>query len=115
MAMAKFCRLSLPMNVRSIFQSKELICPIVTVTATSTTAGTAVVENVSKGTTVTHTFTSQSQALQELNAEWIVEDFESGNALVPFADFGTVTFTGASATTGMCFKNFMTDHPRQGA
>ncbi|KAJ4417490.1 hypothetical protein N0V82_006154 [Gnomoniopsis sp. IMI 355080] len=72
----------------------------VTVTATSTTAGTATVQNVSKGTTVTHTFTSQSKALQELNAEWIVEDFSSGNSLVPFADFGTVTFTGASATTG---------------
>ncbi|CAN8102643.1 unnamed protein product [Discula destructiva] len=71
----------------------------VTVTATSTKAGTAVVKNVSKGTSVTHTFTSQSQALQELNAEWIVEDFESGGALVPFADFGTVTFTGATATT----------------
>lgn len=72
----------------------------VTVTATTTTAGTAVVKNVTKGTSVTHTFTSQSAALQELNAEWIVEDFESGGALVPFADFGTVTFTGATATTG---------------
>lgn len=70
----------------------------VTVTATSTTSGTAVVKNNSKGTSVTHTFTSQSKALQELNAEWIVEDFESGSSLVPFADFGTVTFTGASAT-----------------
>lgn len=53
-----------------------------------------------KGKSVTHTFTSQSKALQELNAEWIVEDFESGGALVPFANFGTVTFTGATATTG---------------
>lgn len=70
----------------------------VTVTATSTTGGTAVVKNNSKGTSVTHTFTSQSKALQELNAEWIVEDFSSGGSLVPFADFGTVTFTGASAT-----------------
>lgn len=70
----------------------------VTVTATSTTAGTAVVKNVSKGTSVTHTFTGQTRALQELNAEWIVEDFSSGGSLVPFADFGTVTFTGASAS-----------------
>lgn len=68
-----------------------------TVTATSKKAGTAVVKNVSKGTSVTHTFTSQSQALQELNAEWIVEDFSEGYSLVPFADFGTVTFTGATA------------------
>ncbi|ROV95943.1 hypothetical protein VMCG_07942 [Cytospora schulzeri] len=70
----------------------------VTVTATSKKAGTAVVENVSKGTSVTHTFTSQSNALEELNAEWIVEDFSEGYSLVPFADFGTVTFTGATAT-----------------
>jgi hypothetical protein len=69
----------------------------VTVTATSTKAGTAVVENVSKGTSVTHTFSSQSNALQELNAEWIVEDFSEGYSLVPFADFGTVTFTDATA------------------
>lgn len=56
------------------------------------------VENVTKGTSVTHSFSGQSAALQELNAEWIVEDFYSGG-LVPFADFGTVTFTGASAST----------------
>lgn len=37
--------------------------------------------------------------LCETNAEWIVEDFSSGNSLVPFANFGTVTFTGASVTT----------------
>lgn len=55
-------------------------------------------KNVSKGTSVTHTFTGQTKALQELNAEWIVEDFSSGGSLVPFADFGTVTFTGASAS-----------------
>lgn len=55
-------------------------------------------KNVSKGTSVTHTFTGQTRALQELNAEWIVEDFSSGGSLVPFANFGTVTFTGASAS-----------------
>jgi hypothetical protein len=65
-----------------------------TVTATSTTAGTAVIKNVTKGTTVTHSFSGQTDALCETNAEWIVEDFSSGNSLVPFADFGTVTFTG---------------------
>lgn len=41
-------------------------------------------------------------ALCEENAEWIVEDFEEcyedGECeLVPFANFGTVEFTGASA------------------
>lgn len=70
----------------------------VTVTATSTKAGTAVVENVSTGKTVSETFTNESNVLEELNAEWIVEDFEEGDELVPFADFGTVTFTSASAT-----------------
>ena len=70
-----------------------------TVTASSTTSGTAVIENLSTGQTVTQHITSSS-ALCEENAEWIVEDYEEGDGLVPFADFGTVTFTGASATTG---------------
>lgn len=71
----------------------------VTVDATSQTAGTATVENVSKGQTVTHTFTGQTNGnLCEYNAEWIVEDFEENGALVPFANFGTVTFSGAQAT-----------------
>lgn len=38
-------------------------------------------------------------ALCQENAEWIVEDYQSGSGLVPFADFETVTFTDASATT----------------
>ena len=33
------------------------------------------------------------------NAEWIVEDFSSGG-LVPFADFGNVTFEGCTAQAG---------------
>ncbi|GJE96325.1 peptidase G1 domain-containing protein [Phanerochaete sordida] len=37
--------------------------------------------------------------LCEQDAEWIVEDFEVAGGLVPFADFGTVTFTGAVAGT----------------
>jgi len=71
----------------------------VTVTATSKTGGTAVIENVSTGVTVTHTFSNEGSEgdLCEYNAEWIVEDFEEGSSLVSFADFGTVTFTGASA------------------
>ena len=68
----------------------------VTVTASSKTGGTATITNQTKGKTVTHTFSSQP-SLCEYNAEWIVEDFESGGSLVPFANFGTVTFTGASA------------------
>jgi hypothetical protein len=65
----------------------------VTVTASSKTTGTAVIKNVSTGVTVTHTFTGGVDgSLCEYNAEWIVEDFEDNNALVTFADFGTVTF-----------------------
>ena len=70
----------------------------VTVTATSTTAGTAVIENTTTGQKVTQDLTSSS-ALCEQNAEWIVEDFEENGGLVPFANFGTVTFSSASATT----------------
>ncbi|KAJ6567100.1 peptidase A4 family-domain-containing protein [Mycena capillaripes] len=68
-----------------------------TVTAASATSGTAVIQNVSTGQTVTKSLTSTARLCQE-NAEWIVEDFEEGSSLVPFANFGTVTFTGASAT-----------------
>ena len=67
-----------------------------TVTASSTRAGTARIENLSTGQTVTQSITSSS-ALCEQDAEWIVEDYEENGGLVPFANFGTVTFTSASA------------------
>ncbi|KAF8209303.1 peptidase A4 family-domain-containing protein [Mycena galopus ATCC 62051] len=69
-----------------------------TATAASTTSGTVTIENVSTGVTVSKSLTSSAKLCLE-NAEWIVEDFEEGNSLVPFANFGTVTFTGAQATT----------------
>ncbi|KAG0645520.1 Aspergillopepsin II heavy chain [Hyphodiscus hymeniophilus] len=71
----------------------------VTVTATSKTGGTATVDNISTGKSVTHTFSNEGSEgdLCETNAEWIVEDYEEGNSLVQFADFGSVTFTGAAA------------------
>jgi hypothetical protein len=69
-----------------------------TVTATSNKAGSAVITNVSTGKTVTKSLTS-SAALCETIAVWIVEDFESNGSLVPFANFGKVTFTNAKATT----------------
>lgn len=73
-----------------------------TVTATSLTGGVATIENVSSGQTVSYTFSNEASegSLCEYNAEWIIEDFEEGSSLVQFADFGTVTFTGASATDG---------------
>ncbi|KAG6916812.1 hypothetical protein DXG01_005277 [Tephrocybe rancida] len=69
-----------------------------TVTASSTKSGTAVINNKSTGQTVSKALTSTSSLCQQ-NAEWIVEDFEEGGSLVPFANFGKVTFSGASATT----------------
>lgn len=75
---------------------------LMTVTATSKTSGSAVIENLTTGKTVSETFSDVSDgSLCEYDAEWIVEDFEecgSTCSLVPFADFGTVTFTDVSAT-----------------
>ncbi|EOD50588.1 putative aspergillopepsin-2 protein [Neofusicoccum parvum] len=68
------------------------------VTSSSSTKGVAVIENLTTGKSVSKTITSSS-ALGGQNAEWIVEDFESGGSLVAFADFGTVLFTGAVAKT----------------
>ncbi|KAJ6144878.1 hypothetical protein N7470_008773 [Penicillium chermesinum] len=71
----------------------------VTVEATTKSSGTATVENTSNGQKVSHTFTSGEveASLGEVNAEWIVEDFEQNGSLVPLVDFGTVTFTDAEA------------------
>ncbi|KAE9396581.1 hypothetical protein BT96DRAFT_958154 [Gymnopus androsaceus JB14] len=72
-----------------------------TATVSSTTSGTLKIVN-SKGTSVSKAVSSSAK-LCETNAEWIVEDFEecegSDCSLVPFANFGTVEFTGAAATT----------------
>lgn len=69
-----------------------------TVTATSTKAGTAVIENVTTGKTVTKSLTSTNALCLE-NAEWIVEDFEEDGSLVTLADFGTIVYSDAVATT----------------
>ncbi|CAG8949138.1 hypothetical protein HYFRA_00004760 [Hymenoscyphus fraxineus] len=71
----------------------------VTVTANGKAGGTATIHNQSSGQTVTHTFSNEASlgSLCEYNAEWIVEDFDSGGSQVSFANFGTVSFTGASA------------------
>jgi len=74
----------------------------VTVTATSSTTGTVVLENLTTGKSVTTTVSAPDSgaALAQQNAEWIVEDFEEGDSLVNFADFNTITFTNAAATAG---------------
>ncbi|KAI1268833.1 peptidase A4 family-domain-containing protein [Xylariaceae sp. FL1019] len=70
----------------------------VTVVASSKSAGTATIKNLNTGKSVSHSFSSETNKLCEYDAEWIVEDYESGGSLVSLANFGTVTFTGASAT-----------------
>ncbi|ROW12203.1 hypothetical protein VMCG_00341 [Cytospora schulzeri] len=72
-----------------------------TVTATSKTSGSAVIENQTTGKSVTKSFSGNVDGdLCLENAEWIVEDFESGGSLISFADFGTVTFTDATGKAG---------------
>ncbi|TFA98880.1 hypothetical protein CCMA1212_009318 [Trichoderma ghanense] len=70
---------------------------VVTVTATKTGTNSGVTTLTSGGKTVSHTFSRENSPLPGTSAEWIVEDFTSGSSLVPFADFGSVTFTGSSA------------------
>ncbi|OAA57092.1 acid proteinase [Niveomyces insectorum RCEF 264] len=69
-----------------------------TAAATSKSAGSVLIENHTTGKNVSHAFTGESNELCETNAEWIVEDFEAGGSLVPFANFGTVTFTDCAVT-----------------
>jgi hypothetical protein len=69
-----------------------------TVVASTSTSGTALVENLTTGEQASIDLTS-TYALGGQNAEWIVEDFEENNQLVSFADFGTVEFTNCVATT----------------
>ncbi|OJD38844.1 aspergillopepsin-2 heavy chain [Diplodia corticola] len=71
---------------------------VMSVVSSSSTSGTATLDNLTTGKTVSKTLSSSSALCGE-NAEWIVEDFESNGELVAFADFGTVLFTGASAKT----------------
>lgn len=71
----------------------------ISVVAPSTTHGVATIHNLSSGQTVHRNMTapSSSSALGGQNAEWIVEDFESNGSLVSFCNFGTVTFSDATA------------------
>ena len=68
-----------------------------TVTATSTTTGIATIENNTSGKKVTQDISSSSPLCQQ-DAEWILEDYTVNGTPVIFDDFGTLTFTGASAS-----------------
>lgn len=75
----------------------------VTVSVNSSTSGSVIIENNTTGKNATQSLTSTSPLCQT-NAEWIVEDYEEGGNLVPLADFGTVKFTDAYATTKSGFE-----------
>ncbi|KAH8815383.1 peptidase A4 family-domain-containing protein [Xylogone sp. PMI_703] len=79
----------------------------VSVTSSSATSGTAVIVNQSTGQRVSKSLTApeSSARLGGQNAEWIVEDFEQGGSLVNLVNFGSVTFTGATAKTASTTEN----------
>ncbi|KAM5343989.1 hypothetical protein ACJ41O_012526 [Fusarium nematophilum] len=70
----------------------------ISVDASSKTRGVATLENLTTNQKVSHTFTNTPSTLCETNAEWIVEAFQENGSQVTLADFGTVTFTGASVS-----------------
>ncbi|KAL2816258.1 peptidase A4 family-domain-containing protein [Aspergillus granulosus] len=65
----------------------------------SPSEGIAVIENRSTGQKATQTVRAPAAeaTLAGQNADWIVEDFQSGDTMVALADFGSVTFTGCEA------------------
>ncbi|CAI7608286.1 unnamed protein product [Penicillium manginii] len=75
---------------------------VATVMSNSPSEGVAIIENKSSGKSVTKTLSapSTSATLGGQNAEWIVEDFNSGSSMVPLANFGVISFTGAQAKAG---------------
>ncbi|KKK19628.1 hypothetical protein P175DRAFT_0523244 [Aspergillus ochraceoroseus IBT 24754] len=68
----------------------------------SPSEGVAVIENQSTGQKATQTVKAPAATatLAGQNADWIVEDFQSGDSIVTLADFSSVTFTGAQAQAG---------------
>jgi hypothetical protein len=69
-----------------------------TVSATSSTGGTATITNHSNGQSVSNTFSDQTPGLIGASAEWIIEDASINGGLFNFANFGSdFTFTGATA------------------
>jgi hypothetical protein len=73
----------------------------ITVSSSSNSKGSVVFENSSTGQSVTKSASAptSSAVLGGENAEWIVEDYDVGGSQVAFANFGTVLFTDAVAST----------------
>ncbi|KAG6370714.1 peptidase A4 family-domain-containing protein [Boletus reticuloceps] len=67
-----------------------------TVTTSSLHSGTATIDNLTRNEQVSQDLSSTAPLCGQ-NAEWIVEDYDVNSGLVPFANFGTVTFTDANA------------------
>lgn len=68
-----------------------------TVNATSPTSGTSSLENLTTGASVHTPFDNMSESLCLTDAEWIIE---LGGGAESLANFGTWSFTDASATSG---------------
>ncbi|KAI0157209.1 peptidase A4 family-domain-containing protein [Xylariaceae sp. FL1272] len=83
----------------------------VTVTATMTGSNQGTTTLSANGQVVSHDFSGEGTALQGASAEWIVEDFSSNGGLVPFANFGSVTFTDATAIINGATFNAADDNP----
>lgn len=82
--------------------------------AGTTSTAACATTNQNTGVSVTTGLTAPGTAtLQGTNAAWIVEDFSSGG-LVPFANFGTVTFTDCVAVAGVNSANGQNVYPNSG-
>jgi hypothetical protein len=75
-----------------------------TLSVSSESGGIAIIENNTRKTSVNHTWVDQTPHLCRTGAEWIVEDYSvtrfGKKGRVPFANFGSVIFTNASAVVG---------------
>lgn len=91
-----------PLTYISAFKVAQGDEVTVDIVATSPSHGSTTLTNSRTGQKVTKSFSapSASSTLGGKNAEWILEDFEEGGGLVPFAKFGKVTFTGCDAKAG---------------
>lgn len=72
------------------------------VEAISPSQGVATIENISTGKKATQTIKAPAATatLAGQNADWIVEDFQSGDSMVDLAGFGEISFWGVQAQGG---------------
>ncbi|GFF38188.1 aspergillopepsin-2 [Aspergillus udagawae] len=72
---------------------------VAAVNVTASNRGVCVIENLTTGESATKSVSApkSTATIKGLNAEWIVEDFQSNGAAVPFVGFDAVEFTGCVA------------------